>query len=212
MSDWQRVRSGGAEFELRVLPVGTFENNVYLVRDPDTREGYVIDAGWEPDSIANALVDTNVKGILITHGHHDHHEGSRDQHGQLAALKQRLGVPVGIGGGDEDMLETPPDFTISDGQKFRFGKTTMQAIHTPGHTPGSTCFAVGNVVFTGDTLFPGGPGNTKTSTGDFPTIIASIRDKLFTLPEDTLVYPGHGKGTTIGTEKPHLDEWIARGW
>ena len=212
MTDWQRVRAGDADFELRVVQVGTFENNVYLVRDPDTREGYVIDAGWEPDKIVDAAADTNVKGVLITHGHHDHHEGSRDQHGQLAALKGRLGVPVGIGGGDEGMLESPPDFTISDGQEFRIGKTKMRAIHTPGHTPGSTCFAIGNLLFSGDTLFPGGPGNTKNSTGDFPTIIASIRDKLFTLPENTVVYPGHGKETTIGTEKPHLDEWIARGW
>lgn len=212
MADWQRVQGGGAEFELRVLPVGTFENNVYLVRDPETREGYVIDAGWEPDSIASAVADTNVLAILITHGHHDHHEGSHDQHGQLAALKGRLGVPVGIGGGDGGMLEAPPDFTIADGQELRFGKSALRAIHTPGHTPGSTCFRLGNLLFTGDTLFPGGPGNTKSATGNFPTIIASIRDRLFTLPEETIVYPGHGKGTTIGAEKPHLDEWIQRGW
>ena len=212
MAEWQRVRDGGAEFELCILPVGTFENVVYVVRDPETREGYVIDAGWEPDTIAGAVSDTQVKGILITHGHHDHHEGSRDQHGQLAALKRRLGVPVGIGEGDEGMLESPPEFTIADGQELRFGRTALRAIHTPGHTPGSTCFVVGNLLFSGDTLFPGGPGNTKTSTGHFPTIIASIRDKLFSLPDETVVYPGHGKSTTIGTEKPHLDEWIARGW
>jgi glyoxylase-like metal-dependent hydrolase (beta-lactamase superfamily II) len=212
VADWQRVQARGADVELCALQVGTFENVVYVVRDPDTREGYVIDAGWEPDTIADAVKDTRVKSILITHGHHDHHEGSRDQHGQLAALKEKLGVPVGIGAGDEGMFESPPDFSISDGQEFTFGKTTMRAVHTPGHTPGSTCYVVGNLLFSGDTLFPGGPGNTKTSTGDFPTIIASIRDRLFTLPEDTVVYPGHGKGTTIGTEKPHLDEWAARGW
>ena len=205
MAEWQRVRGGDAEFELCVLPVGTFENVVYVVRDPESREGYVIDAGWEPDTIADAVNETRVKGILITHGHHDHHD-------ELDALKARIGAPAGIGEGDRSMLKSPPEFTIADGQEFRFGRTVMRAVHTPGHTPGSTCFVVGNLLFSGDTLFPGGPGNTKTSTGHFPTIIESIRDKLFTLPDETVVYPGHGKPTTIGTEKPHLDEWIARGW
>ena len=205
MAAWQRVRGRDAEFELCVLPVGTFENVVYVVRDPGSREGYVIDAGWEPDTIADAVKDTRVKGILITHGHHDHHD-------ELDALKARIDAPAGIGEGDKEMLKSPPDFTIADGQEIRFGPTVMRAVHTPGHTPGSTCFVVGNLLFSGDTLFPGGPGNTKTSTGHFPTIIASIRDRLLTLPDDTVVYPGHGKSTTIGTEKPHLDEWIARGW
>ena len=212
MAEWRRVQGGGAEFELCVLQVGTFENNVYVVRDPDTREGYVIDAGWEPDTIAEAVADTQIKSILITHGHHDHHEGSKDQHGQLALLKSKVGVPVAIGEGDAGMLESPPDSTLADGQELPFGKTVMRAVHTPGHTPGSTCFVVGDLLFSGDTLFPGGPGNTKTATGDFPTIIKSIGDKLFSLPDETTVYPGHGKTTTIGAEKPHLREWEARGW
>ena len=205
MAEWQRVRGGDVDFELCVLPVGTFENVVYVVRDPETREGYVVDAGWEPDTIADAVADTRVKGILITHGHHDHHD-------ELDALKARIGAPAGIGEGDKQMLKSSPEFTIADGQGFHFGKTVMRAVHTPGHTPGSTCFVVGNVLFSGDTLFPGGPGNTKTSTGHFPTIVESIRDKLFSLPDETVVYPGHGTSTTIGAEKPHLDEWIARGW
>ena len=205
MAEWQRIEDGGAAFELCVLPVGTFENVVYVVRDPETREGYVIDAGWEPDTIASAVADTDVKGILITHGHNDHHD-------QLDALKARIGAPAGIGEADQGMLKSRPEFTIADGQEFRFGQTTMRAVHTPGHTPGSTCFVVGNLLFSGDTLFPGGPGNTKTSTGDFPTIIRSIRDRLFSLPDETRVYPGHGKATTLGAEKPHLDEGIERGW
>ncbi len=205
MAEWQRVRGRGADFELCVLPVGTFENVVYVVRDPETREGYVIDAGWEPDTIADAVKDTRVKSILITHGHHDHHD-------ELDALKAKLGVPAGVGELDQDMLKSRPDVLIQDRQELPFGKSVLRAIHTPGHTPGSTCFTVGNLLFSGDTLFPGGVGNTKNETGHFYTIIRSVKHRLFTLPDDTLVYPGHGTSTTIGAEKPHLDEWIQRGW
>ena len=113
---------------------------------------------------------------------------------------------------DRDMLASPPDFTIAEGDEFEFGGHKIVAMHTPGHTPGGTCFLIGRHLFSGDTLFPGGPGNTKSAMGDFPQIIESIRTRLFTLPEDTLVYPGHGLDTTIGTEKPHLQEWIDRGW
>ncbi len=205
MGDWKRVRAAGADFEVQALQVGTMENVVYLLRDPDTREGYVIDAGWEPDRIAKAADDVQVKAILVTHGHNDHHD-------ELDALKAKLGVPSGIGVLDQDMLHSRPDFLIEDRQELPFGKSVLTAIHTPGHTPGSTCFAVGNVLFSGDTLFPGGVGNTKNDTGHFYTLIRSVKHRLFTLPDDTTVYPGHGTQTTIGTEKPHLDEWMARGW
>ncbi len=205
MAQWQRVRGGGAEFELCALPVGTFENVVYAVRDPDTREGYVIDAGWEPDTIAEAAADMKVQGILITHGHWDHHD-------ELDALKAKIGAPSGVGELDQDMLKSRPDFTIADRQELPFGKSVLRAIHTPGHTPGSTCFTVGTLLFSGDTLFPGGVGNTKNDTGHFYTLIRSVKHRLFALPNDTAVYPGHGDSTTIGAEKPHLDEWMARGW
>ncbi|MCC6178629.1 MAG: MBL fold metallo-hydrolase [Chloroflexi bacterium] len=205
MAEWQRVTANGADFELKILPVGTFENVVYIVRDPRTKEGYVIDAGWEPDTIAREVEDTNVRAILITHGHGDHHD-------ELDALKGRIGAPSGIGELDQGLLHSAPDFTIYDRQELRFGGNTLRAIHTPGHTPGSTCFTLGNLLFSGDTLFPGGVGNTKNKTGHFFTIIQSVRYRLFSLPDDTVVYPGHGTATTIGTEKPHLDEWIERGW
>ena len=205
MAEWQRVTANGADFELRSLQVGTFENVVYLVRDPDTREGYIIDAGWEPDKIAEAAADMQVKAILITHGHNDHHD-------ELDALKAKIGAQAGIGELDQDMLKSRPDFLIQDRQELPFGKSVIRAIHTPGHTPGSTCFTVGNVLFSGDTLFPGGVGNTKNETGHFYTIIRGVKHRLFTLPDDTVVYPGHGTSTSIGNEKPHLDEWMERGW
>ena len=106
------------------------------------------------------------------------------------------------------------DFTIPDDDVIEVGDLRLRTIHTPGHTPGSTCFLLEGhpVLFSGDTLFPGGVGNTTFAGGDFPTIIQSVDRRLFTLPGDTLVLPGHGLDTTIGTERPHLDEWVERGW
>jgi glyoxylase-like metal-dependent hydrolase (beta-lactamase superfamily II) len=190
---------------LTKLHVGQYPNEIYVISDPATREAWVVDAGYEPERIAAAVNGLTVRGILITHGHLDHHE-------HLDELRRLLGVPAGIGRADESMLSVKADFLIDDGQELPFGTQRLRALHTPGHTPGSTCFLVGKHLFTGDTLFPGGPGNTKSATGDFPTIIRSIRERLFTLPEDTHVYPGHGNDTTIGNEAPHLQEWIDRGW
>jgi len=205
MADWQRVTAAGADFELKIVPVGTFENMVYLLRDPESKEGYVVDAGYEPEKIAAELDDTKVLGILITHGHKDHHEF-------LDALKAKIGAPSVIGQLDQGMLDSPPASVLTDGQQIGFGANTITAIHTPGHTPGSTCFTVGNLLFSGDTLFPGGVGNTKNQTGHFYTIIRSVEYKLLSLPDDTVIYPGHGKPSTIGAEKPSLPEWKERGW
>jgi glyoxylase-like metal-dependent hydrolase (beta-lactamase superfamily II) len=197
------VPSGRVELTT-LFAVQPFENNVYVLEDPNTRECLVIDAS-EAQPIAESTRDKRVKAILVTHGHRDHHA-------ELPKLKQLVPAPVGIGPADVRMLPLAPDFTIQDGQELLFGAHNLRAIATPGHTPGGTCFLIGRLLFSGDTLFPGGPGNTSNQYGDFPTIIESIRARLFTLPDDTLVLPGHGKSTTIGTEKPYLDEWIARGW
>jgi glyoxylase-like metal-dependent hydrolase (beta-lactamase superfamily II) len=205
MADWQRVTAAGADFELKIVPVGTFGNMVYLLRDPGSKEGYVIDAGYEPEKIAAELGDTKVLGILITHGHKDHHEF-------LDALKAKIGAPAVIGQLDQGMLDSAPESVLTDGQQVGFGANTITAVHTPGHTPGSTCFTIGNLLFSGDTLFPGGVGNTKNQTGHFYTIIRSVEYKLLSLPDDTIIYPGHGDPSTIGTEKPSLPEWKERGW
>jgi glyoxylase-like metal-dependent hydrolase (beta-lactamase superfamily II) len=202
----EQLVAGPSGLQIRCLRnIGPYENNIFVVFDDESREGYIIDGGFEPAAIASATTDLNVKSILITHGHRDHHEN-------VATLKGLLHVPVGIGMDDAAQLSIEPDFLIVDQQSLGFGRFALQAIHTPGHTPGSTCFLYGEHLFTGDTLFPGGPGNTQRDPVRFERIISSIRERLFVLPDSTIVYPGHGRDTTIGQERPHLDEWIARGW
>jgi glyoxylase-like metal-dependent hydrolase (beta-lactamase superfamily II) len=109
------------------------------------------------------------------------------------------------------MLPVSADLHLADGDVLTVGTVAIHVVHTPGHTPGGVCFLIDDVLLSGDTLFPGGPGNTRTSLGSFPTIIESVR-RLFALPAATRVMPGHGRDTTIGDELPHLDDWIARGW
>jgi glyoxylase-like metal-dependent hydrolase (beta-lactamase superfamily II) len=128
----------------------------------------------------------------------------------LAELKERLGVPVYAHPGED--YPVPIDRELHDGDAIGFGNREAKVLFTPGHTPGGVCLLVGKHLISGDTLFPGGPGNTWEDPEKFAQIIEAIGSKLFTLPDDTAVYPGHGDDTTIGTEKPHLQEWIDRGW
>ena len=187
------------------LTLGPMDNNVYVVACPRTKDSVVIDASYDADRIAQATAGTTVRYILLTHGDVDHIDALQD-------LRARLEAPVGIHSADAGRLSAPPDFTIAEGQEITVGDVTLRAIHTPGHTPGSVCFHAGSTLFSGDTLFPGGPGATRGNREHFAQIIAAIRDKLFVLPDDTAVRPGHGADTTIGAEKPHLQEWIDRGW
>ncbi|MCA1645764.1 MAG: MBL fold metallo-hydrolase [Chloroflexi bacterium] len=185
--------------------LGPLENNIFIVSDDGSGEAYILDGGYEPEQIAEAASGLNVRAILVTHGHRDHHEN-------VGTLKNLVKAPVAIGIDDSNMLSVEADSLIVDQQSLSFGPHALRAIHTPGHTPGSTCFLIGKHLFTGDTLFPGGPGNTQKDPVRFERIITSIRDRLFSLPDGTNVYPGHGRDTTIGQERPHLEEWIARGW
>jgi glyoxylase-like metal-dependent hydrolase (beta-lactamase superfamily II) len=170
-----------------------------------THESVLIDAPTDSTRILELTSGTTVRYILLTHGDADHIQA-------LEPLRTTLRAPVGIHVADAHCLARPPDFFIEDGALYTFGNVSLRALHTPGHTPGSVCFVVGDILIAGDTLFPGGPGNTRRPEGNFQQIIASIREKLFVLPDDTRVYPGHGKPTTIGAERPHLQEWIDRGW
>jgi len=145
--------------------------------------------------------------VLETHGHWDHI--------QAVPAMREAGYEVAVTAADAPRLaEVGYDVFLEDGQVVEVGKVRLHGIYTPGHTEGSICFRVEGspILFSGDTLFPGGPGNTKFPGGDFPTIIRSLETKLFTLPDELRVLPGHGDDTTIGNEKPHLQEWIDRGW
>jgi glyoxylase-like metal-dependent hydrolase (beta-lactamase superfamily II) len=185
--------------------VGPFENNVFVVRDKGSGEALIIDAANEHELLLEVSRATGVRRVLTTHGHWDHI--------QAVTAMRDAGIEVGVAAADAEMLPSY-DFTIPDDDVLTVGSLRLRSIHTPGHTPGSTCFLLEGhpVVFSGDTLFPGGPGNTTFENASFDTIINSIDRRLFTLPPETLVLPGHGLDTTIGTERPSLDAWIARGW
>ncbi|TMK65420.1 MAG: MBL fold metallo-hydrolase [Actinobacteria bacterium] len=187
------------------LVVGPFENNVFIVRCKATGEAAIIDAANEHERLVPIARATGVRRVLTTHGHWDHI--------QAVTAMRDAGIDVGIAPADAAMLPSY-DFLMPDDEVLTIGELRLRTIHNPGHTPGSTSFRlVGHpVLFSGDTLFPGGPGNTQTPEGDFPMIIESIDHRLFTLPADLLVFPGHGLDTTIGDERPHLDEWVQRGW
>ena len=187
------------------LVVGPFENNVFVVRCTRTGEAAIVDAANEHDLLLDVSRATGVRRVLTTHGHWDHIQA-------VTALRD-AGIDVGVAADDAEMLPSY-DFVIADDDVVEVGALRLRTIHTPGHTPGSTSFLLEGhpLVFTGDTLFPGGPGNTSLPGADFDTIIASIDRRLLTLPAHLLVLPGHGLDTTIGAEAPHLSEWVERGW
>jgi glyoxylase-like metal-dependent hydrolase (beta-lactamase superfamily II) len=187
------------------LVVGPFENNVFIVRSKGSGDAVLLDAANEHELLLDVCRATGVRRVLTTHGHWDHI--------QAVTAVRDAGIDVGIAAGDAEMLPSY-DFVIADDDVFELGDLRLRAIHTPGHTRGSTSFVLEGkpVVFTGDTLFPGGPGNTSTPGASFEQIIGSIDRRLLTLPAEMLVLPGHGLDTTVGEERPHLDEWVERGW
>jgi glyoxylase-like metal-dependent hydrolase (beta-lactamase superfamily II) len=195
-----------ARAEVHRFVVGPIENNVYVVRCKRTGEATLLDAANEHDRLLRVASRLGVTSVLETHGHWDH----------IGAVEQvrAAGIDVWVRNEDAGMLASY-DHLLDDDAVHRVGDLRLRTLHTPGHTPGSICFALEEtpMLFTGDTLFPGGPGNTNDNATDFATIITSIDERIFgVFADDVTIWPGHGVESTIGTERPHLDEWVARGW
>ncbi|RJQ80595.1 MBL fold metallo-hydrolase [Amycolatopsis panacis] len=189
------------------LDGGTWDvdNNVWIIGD-DT-EVIVLDAAHDADAIADVVGDRTVRAIVCTHAHNDHVNAAPE-------LAQRTGAPILLHPADRvvwDLThpERAPDGDLADGQRITVAGTDLTVLHTPGHAPGAICLHSPDlgVLFTGDTLFRGGPGATGRSYSDYPTIVKSIRERLFSLPDDTIVRTGHGEGTTIGAEKAASSGW-----
>jgi glyoxylase-like metal-dependent hydrolase (beta-lactamase superfamily II) len=199
------LRWSDADAEIHSTVVGPMDNNVYIVRCKATGDAVLIDAANEHDQLLDICRRLGVRSVVETHGHWDHI--------QAVPAMRDAGYEVAVTAADAGMLPSY-DQVLEDDEVLRVGRLRMRTITTPGHTPGSICFRLEGtpLLFSGDTLFPGGPGNTSFPGGDFTTIIRSIEDRLLTLPVDTIVLPGHGTDTTVGSEAPHLQEWVDRGW
>ena len=195
-----------AAAEVHRFVVGPVANNVYVVRCRRTGDATLIDAANEHDRLLRVAQRLGVISVLETHGHWDH----------VGAVEQVREAGIDVWVREEDSRLLPGyDHLLEDDAVHVIGDLRLRTIHTPGHTPGSISFALEGtpLLFTGDTLFPGGPGNATFEGGDFATIINSIEQRLLRIfGDDTVLWPGHGAPSTIGAERPHLDEWVARGW
>ena len=194
------------DVEIHKVVVGPLDNNVFVVRCKATGDAVLLDAANEHERLLELCRALGVRKVLETHGHWDHI--------QAVPAVRDAGYEVGITAGDAGMLPSY-DFVLEDDSIIEVGRVRLRTIATPGHTPGSMCFAIEGspVLLSGDTLFPGGPGATKFPGSSFESIIKAIDERLFSkLDPGTIVMPGHGDDTTIGTERPHLQEWVDRGW
>ena len=184
------------------LQLGPFGTNSYIIRCRQTGDSVLVDAPAEAAEILERLKATNPVYILMTHNHMDHL-------GALSELKSKLGISIAAHPLDAKNLPSPPDTLLGDGDTLSFGNIELRVLHTPGHTPGSLCFLTGNYLISGDTVFPGGPGMTR-SPADLKQIIESISSKIFVLPEDTQIYPGHGNSTILKKEKAEFAIFSSR--
>lgn len=178
---------------VKVGPLGPFDNNAYLIHDRDSNEAVIVDAPQDGERILDVLEGVRVSRIVITHRHGDHWMS-------VDALKSATGAPVACHDADREPYAAQVNRTLADGEEIPLGSQRLRVVHTPGHTPGSICFIIDKYLISGDTLFPGGPGRTN-KPDDLRQEIDSITSRLFLLPDETLVLPGHGANGTIGDSK-----------
>ncbi len=206
MSEPGTLHLSDTDVAVHKVVVGPMDNNVFVIRCRRTGDAVLLDAANEHEQLLELADSLGVRRVLETHGHWDHI--------QAVPEMRDAGYSVAVTAADAAMLPSY-DEIIGDDELIEVGDLRLRTIHTPGHTPGSVCFRIEGkpILFSGDTLFPGGPGTTQLEGGDFPTIIESIERRLLSkLPSDTIVLPGHGDDTTIGAESPQLQEWVDRGW
>ena len=184
------------------LPLGPFGTNAYILVCKKTQDSVLIDAPAEPEMLIDKLKGTNPKYILLTHNHFDHT-------GALSELHSRLKVPLAAHAADSGNLPVKPEISLNDGDNIPVGNLNIEVIHTPGHTPGSLCFRAGSYLISGDTIFTAGPGKTG-SPAALKQIIESLTAKIFVLPDDTQIHPGHGESTVLKKEKEEFAVFSSR--
>ncbi|WP_409329296.1 MBL fold metallo-hydrolase [Trujillonella humicola] len=194
------------------LAVGEMDNNAYLLRDTASGEALLIDAATDAEALLRLIGDADLRTVVTSHGHWDHHRA-------LPEVVEATGATTVAHPADAADLPVPVDRLVEHGDTLRVGEHTLEVIHLRGHTPGSIALLwrgpgdAGPHLFTGDCLFPGGVGNTQKDPQRFTSLLDDVEERVFgPLPDETWVYPGHGKDTTLGAERPHLAEWRARGW
>jgi glyoxylase-like metal-dependent hydrolase (beta-lactamase superfamily II) len=197
---------------IRKLAVSDMANNAYLLVSPATGEALLVDAAADPEKLLELVGDADLRTVVTTHGHWDHHRA-------LPQVVEATGAVTVAHPADAGDLPVPVQRPVEHGDTVTVGDQTLEVVHLRGHTPGSIALVwrgpggAGTHVFTGDSLFPGGVGNTQKDAERFASLIDDVEQRLFAvLPDETWVYPGHGNDTTLAAERPHLGEWRERGW
>jgi len=188
--------------KLGTVSVGEYATNCYLLTCPETSQSLVVDPGGSAETVLALCEGTHVTRVLLTHGHPDHVLGMNE-------VRDALGAPVAVHPADAAEFGIVADFELRDGMRLRVGRHFVQVVHVPGHTPGSVALRFGRRAIVGDAIFPGGPGRTDTSSA-LRTLLHSLERTIFTWPDDTCLYPGHGGSTSVGAERLAFEEFLAR--
>jgi hydroxyacylglutathione hydrolase len=188
--------------ELIKLTVGPYDTNCYVLICPTSKESIIVDPAAEAERILREVEGTTVKYILLTHAHMDHV-------GALAEVRKTTGAPLGVHRADAQRFRVDADFDLGDGDVLEWGDCQLRVVHTPGHTPGSVCLILDERALVGDTIFPGGPGHSASPEA-FEQILATLQETVFTWPDGTELYPGHGAATTVGQEWPAFKAFLQK--